>query len=335
LAAHPASIESWYSQGLYLYLSKSLRWVFGWIPFSVGDVFYTFAAIAVFRFFILRSRWVWQHPLLFLRNLLIVFSSLYFVFYFLWGMNYYRPPLRETMGVEKDYTTEDLVEVTQALLFKTNQLQHQLTGNDTVAVTLLYNQKTLFKKSVQGFHELRRVFPRSVYEPLSAKPSLYNTPLSYMGYSGYLNPFTNEAQINKRLPGYKLPVVLTHEQAHQIGFAAEDEASFIGYAAAIYNPDACFQYAGYSYALAQCLRDLERKNPGKFKEFRSRLNPGVLKNYREAQQFWEAYENRAEIFFKKLFTGFLKANNQPRGLQSYNDMVALLVHFHKKYPLKA
>jgi hypothetical protein len=41
-------------------------------------------------------------------------------------------------------------------------------------------------------------------------------PLTYMGFSGYLNPFTNEAQVN-----YLGPCILSQpqlaEMAHQLG----------------------------------------------------------------------------------------------------------------------
>ncbi|MDO1498958.1 DUF3810 family protein [Winogradskyella maritima] len=29
---------------------------------------------------------------------------------------------------------------------------------------------------------------------------MFSTGLTYMGYAGYLNPFTNEAQVNRLLP---------------------------------------------------------------------------------------------------------------------------------------
>ena len=49
-----------------------------------------------------------------------------------------------------------------------------------------------------------------------------------MGFSGYLNPFTNEAQVDILIPKYQLPTTASHEVAHQLGYAAENEANFIG-----------------------------------------------------------------------------------------------------------
>ena len=49
VSQYPTFIEQYYSNGLYPFTSKLLRILFGWLPFSIGDVF-----IAVFIFLFLR-----------------------------------------------------------------------------------------------------------------------------------------------------------------------------------------------------------------------------------------------------------------------------------------
>ena len=34
----PALTEQWYSTGIYPYIGRGVRFLLGWIPFSVGDV---------------------------------------------------------------------------------------------------------------------------------------------------------------------------------------------------------------------------------------------------------------------------------------------------------
>ena len=62
---------------------------------------------------------------------------------------------------------------------------------------------------------------------------MYSLPLSYMGYAGYLNPFTLESQVNSKIPTLNLITTLLHETAHQMGYASEKEANFIAYYSAI------------------------------------------------------------------------------------------------------
>ncbi|MFT4668818.1 MAG: hypothetical protein ACI9HJ_000386, partial [Ulvibacter sp.] len=45
----PDFIETYYSQGFYPYISTVSRYLFGWIPFSIGDVFYLLISILALR----------------------------------------------------------------------------------------------------------------------------------------------------------------------------------------------------------------------------------------------------------------------------------------------
>jgi hypothetical protein len=57
------------------------------------------------------------------------------------------------------------------------------------------------------------------------------------------------------------------------------------------------------------------------------MNPGVLEDYKEAFEFWSAYNNPMEPLFKVFYSHFLKANNQDKGIESYSYVVALLVDY--------
>jgi hypothetical protein len=37
---YPAAVEKYYSRGLYLFMARLQRLLFGWLPFSVGDILY-------------------------------------------------------------------------------------------------------------------------------------------------------------------------------------------------------------------------------------------------------------------------------------------------------
>ncbi|MEM9680203.1 MAG: DUF3810 family protein [Bacteroidota bacterium] len=41
LKQFPEFVETYYSNGIYIVISKMMRFSFGWLPFSVGDVLYT------------------------------------------------------------------------------------------------------------------------------------------------------------------------------------------------------------------------------------------------------------------------------------------------------
>jgi hypothetical protein len=58
----PEFVETYYSQGLYMVLSKMSRYLFGWIPFSIGDVFYLLIAILAIRWVYKNYQRLWREP---------------------------------------------------------------------------------------------------------------------------------------------------------------------------------------------------------------------------------------------------------------------------------
>ncbi|SNR68117.1 Protein of unknown function [Maribacter sedimenticola] len=333
LGKHTQWIEIYYSKGIYPFVSKIFRTLFGWIPFSVGDIIY-FALIFSALYYLIRYfSHIKTHKLAFLRDVAMVLSIAYFTFHLMWGLNYYREPLSTSLNLTETKDYQQLVTFTQQLIEKTNQAQINITKDSTIAVNVPYTHKQMFEKTLEGYENLATLHPFLNYTTPSIKTSLFSTGLTYMGYAGYLNPFTNEAQVNRLLPNFRFPIVAGHEIGHQLGYSAENETNFIGYLVTAKNKDPYFQYAAYAYALGYCLNDVRRGDIEVFNELLLGLNPGVKTNFQEMAVFWNSYENPLEPMFKSVFNTFLKANNQSQGIKSYNAVVALLIAYHKEHPL--
>jgi len=326
-------VEEYYSTGIYPIVSKIFRLLFGWIPFSIGDVIYLILIILALTYIIKKRKSIWQHKLRFIRNVLMILSVTYFTFHLMWGLNYYREPLANKLDLKANKDFQDLVEFTELLILKTNEFQFKITQDSSVAVNIPYSQKQIFNKTISGYAHLQRTHPLLSYDTPSLKTSLISKGLTYMGYAGYLNPFTNEAQVNGLLPNFRFPIVAGHEIGHQLGYSAENETNFIGYLVTANNKDNYFKYAAYAYALGYCLNDVRRGDTDVFDRLMLILNPGVKNNFQEMAVFWKSYENPMEPVFKTIFDSFLKANNQTEGIRSYNAVVSFLVAYHKDHPL--
>ncbi|WP_108866896.1 DUF3810 domain-containing protein [Aquimarina aquimarini] len=325
----PEYIERFYSNGLFIYISKALRYVFGWLPFSFGDVLYCFLIIMLIRFLFKKvfiKHIVWKEVLL---DIGATLSIVYACFHILWGINYYRLPLHEILQIEDEYTEGELIKVSEKLIQKANYLHTQLEQNDSLLIQIPYSKNEIFKKTVTAYDQLQKTLPSLHYHPKSIKTSLLSVPLTYMGFSGYLNPITNEAQVNGLILTYKTPTTSCHEEAHQLGFAKENEANFIAALATMTYNDKYFNYSGTTFALKFCLNDLYLRNEEKAICLIEKLRPGIRKNYQEVNTFWESYENPLEPIFKSTYDSYLKANNQPDGMETYSYVVALLVNYYK------
>ena len=327
----PNFIETYYSQGLYPIISTIPRYLFGWLPFSIGDVFYLLISILTIRWLYKNLRRLSYEPIRFFVDIFATLSIVYFVFNLLWGFNYYRVPLHQTLNIKTDYTTEQLISMTERFIAKSNEVHRELGFADSVKVDIPYTQKEIFNKSINGYENLENEYPHLAYSPKSIKKSGWSLGLTYMGYSGYYNAFSGEAQVNNLIKTYKFPVVSCHEQAHQLGYAAENEANFIATLASLKNDDSFIKYTGYIFALRYCINEIARRDIDKYNEMIKTVNPGILASYKEMRDFWESYQNPFETLSKAFWDQFLKANNQAKGIMSYSYMVALVVnHYENK-----
>jgi hypothetical protein len=233
------------------------------------------------------------------------------------------------MKINQDYSDTDLYAFTEKLISKTNAIQFEITKNKNLKVTNPYSQDSIFDMSQNGYDKLAKEYSFFKYEIPSRKKSAFSLPLTYMGFGGYLNPFTNEAQVNDKIPMIEFPNVICHEMAHQIGYASESECNFIGFLAGIKNEDLYFQYSAYSNALRYCMSNIGMKNEAKFKEFKIKINPGIIENYKESDLFWQQYDTFIDKGFHAFYDQFLKMNQQKDGMESYSKFVDLLVNYYK------
>jgi len=338
----PNFIENNYTNGIYIYVSKFLRSLFGWIPFSIGDVIYFIIILFIIRLLIKLITSKNSNRLNLIFQLVAGFSIFYFFFYFFWGLNYSRLSVTNSLEIKKNkldsitgkYDIEKLKTLTDKLLYKVITVQSKLVENDTIAVSVPYSKKEILDLTKIGYQNLSEQFVQFKYEPSSIKKSLFSLPLTYMGFSGYFNPLTGEAQVDYLIPKISLLFTSSHEVAHQLGIASESEANFIGYLAANSHDDLYFQYAANLTALQYAFYDIYRYDPKIYETYKKQIPLGVLKNIKETQDFWNKYKNPAEPVFKYFYDNYLKYNQQKDGLQSYNKMVGLLIPYDDKYYLK-
>lgn len=327
LADHSLFIETWYSKGIYPWITRVMRFPLGFLPFSLGDFLYAVLVLLLLRWLALRFRSRFRNPKGWIIDAMASLSVIYACFHIFWGFNYYRLPLHQALEIKNDYSTEELVRLTENLISSSNNLHKGLSEIDSAAIKIPYSKQELFQKTIEGYEHLSGEYPELTYHSPNLKRSLYSIPLSYMGFNGYLNPLTGEAQVNTQILKYKLPTTASHEVGHQLGFAKENEANFIACLATMNHPDPYFRYSGFTFALSYCLSEIYRRDTEKFEELKAKVRPGILENYREVEAFWLQHQNPFEPLFQATYNRYLIVNNQAEGMKSYSYVVALLVNY--------
>lgn len=332
IAGYPDLIEKYYSNGFYRVVCFVLHPVVNLFPFSVGDIIYiliigylAYAAVKLIRLLIRKQ---WRSAGLFSLGLIIGIQVFILCFYLFWGMNYYRPSAAKRFDLpDSGYTTADLKSVTSMLIDSANSCRARLTVAD-----LHQDDKTIYATAVKAVMLLSSVSDKfHTFKP-EVKPSALTGLMNYMGTSGYYNPFTTEAQMDYDLPVFIKPFVACHEMSHQMGFAPEDEANFGGFIAATLSNDRMLRYSAYYVGVQEFMFALRRQDSLARNELRKNISAPVLNDFKTERAFWQSYESKLGLLSSLFYDDFLKANNQPQGLNTYNQMVRLVMGWYRRKP---
>ncbi|MFZ1263830.1 MAG: DUF3810 domain-containing protein [Chitinophagaceae bacterium] len=336
---YPGWVERNYSQGVYPVISNVQRFLFGWIPFSVGDLFYGFLVLVIiyktYQFFsaIIRRKLTRRFFIAGLQQGIFFFLFVYVFFNLLWGLNYNRRGIAYQLNLEvKPYSVADLDTLTNVIQSRVNYY----AGFVTEAQRDSFDRKRrLFTSAVDAYRAVAKKHSFLTYKSKSIKPSLFSYLGNYLGFQGYYNPFSGEGQVNTTVPRFLEPYVTTHEMAHQLGYGKENEANFVGFLACReYNSNA-FRYSVYYDMFRYSVGEVYLRDTTLAISFLKKAHPQVLKDQREFRDFYRRYKNPIEPIVMWGYGHFLKANNQPAGKRSYNEVVAWLIAYYKKYGTEA
>lgn len=326
----PDAIERYYSSSIYVGICWVLHPALNLIPFSIGDVFYIviiiyglYALVKIIRLLILKR---FRQGFIYLLKLAIALQVLIIVFYLFWGMNYFRPSAAKRLSLQDtSYTFDDIKLVTLMLIDSANATRSCLTVED-----LQQDNAAIYQNAVNAIDMLGKKtkgFP-AIHPHI--KSSSLTFFMNYLGTEGYYNPFTSEAQMNYQMPIFLRPFTACHEMTHQMGFGGEDEANFGGFVAGIASHDRLTRYSAYYSGMEEFLFTTFRKDSLIYKQMRAHISPLVMADRKADRLYWKSFESKAGIFSSILYDKYLKTNNQPQGIKTYNRMIRLVMAWYQK-----
>ncbi len=328
----PSFLEEYYSNGIYQNISKVVRKITGWISISLGDIFYGIVLIRVFFLVVMGIRAVIRKEIYkqklfvaigsFFRTLLWVFI----VFNIAWGLNYNRKGIAHQLKINNEvYTKDEVKALTCELIDKLNATRKLITTKELPNPSF----ETIFKQSTQLYKLKSSEFPFLQYQSASIKTSLFSNLSHYVGFTGYYNPFSGEAQVTTDMPKVLAPFVTCHEIAHQLGYASEDEANFVGYLTCSNSNDAYFKYSVYIDLYKYAAMELYMMDTAETHGWE--LDSLVRKDLLDIRNYFSKKRNHIAPVMTQIYSQYLKANQQTRGVESYNDVIGLLIAYQKKY----
>ena len=305
LRNNPSFIDDYYVRIIFNNLIKINSFLFSKIEIPIGEIIYIVIIILYIYLFVK----VISFKLSDFLNLVAFSSILYFLFYFLWGLNYFKPSLVDKLNIKSEYEFNVLDETINRVIFEINKESSFISEdiNKSDIFNLINTNASNIKKSII--------------------PDIF----LYQKVSGHYIPFTSEAIFVDKIPLVDMPIVILHEQAHQNGYANEGEASFIAFSKAINDKDPYIRYSGYFYALINLLNEISKKNSDKLDDYITKLDEKVISDIKKVQNFWSKYSNsfldKAQNYIYDLY---LKSNNQEAGIMTYGEVSIYIIHYYQK-----
>ncbi|MDA9699122.1 DUF3810 domain-containing protein [Flavobacteriaceae bacterium] len=305
LRNNPSFIDDYYVRIIFNNLIKINSFLFSKIEIPIGEIIYIVIIILYIYLFVK----VISFKLSDFLNLVAFSSILYFLFYFLWGLNYFKPSLVDKLNINSEYEFNVLDETINRVIFEINKESSFISEdiNKSDIFNLINTTASNIKKSII--------------------PDIF----LYQKVSGHYIPFTSEAIFVDKIPLVDMPIVILHEQAHQSGYANEGEASFIAFSKAINNKEPYIRYSGYFYALINLLNEISKKNSDKLDNYITKLDEKVISDIKKVQNFWSKYSNsfldKAQNYIYDLY---LKSNNQEAGIMTYGEVSIYIIHYYQK-----
>ena len=337
---HPRAVEKIYAQGLHLFLERTIGWFISLFPFSLTELLIVAAVLFALWYIVrtirrnVKNKKTWKHIWYrFCVNVLCTASLAYFLFVMTMGLDYYRLPASEYLGLEvTEYSKEDLEEVCRYLALHAAETRAALEEDENGVSKLSDdNWWATSKEAARCFNAMAKDHPGIGTLTARNKPMIFSKMMSSVLTMGLYFPYTFESNINVDMTAYTVPSTMCHELSHVKGFMREEEANFLGFLSCMYSDRPDFRYSGYMMAFEYAIRQLAEQDEAAASGIVALVGDGVLRDDAADGAYWEKYRHTViSDTSEKVYDGYLRSNGQTDGMRSYGKMLDLVIEWYKQ-----
>ena len=318
---NPRIVEEYYNEFIYQYIFKFYSMLFSGFSIAIGDLLVLLALISSIIYLIFFFRFKINDFI----NVFAVISITIFLFYSLWGLNYFKTPLLSKLDIG-EIKYESLQTTLDRLIDDVNEAHLILGDEDSTLENLEFDkEKIISELKLDNIKKFDKISTTKF-----AKKSIIPKIFLYQGVSGYINPFTLEAIVVEEIPSIDFSITVLHEQAHQLGYAAEEDANFLAFTSSINNQDPLIKYSGYVFGLSYLLNEIQINHNDDLSSFTDKINSGIIEDINSRRKFWQKYSNNIINSLQNiLYDFYLKSNNQKSGIASYSRIVNHIINYYE------
>ncbi len=274
--------------------------------------------------------WKWN-PIQLIGWVLAVCSLGFFLHTGIYGLNYYAGPMAEDIRLNvTEYNASELEAATIYYRDHANALAQQIQRNSD-GTPNYPDFDTLASQAGDGFYSLTYEKGMSIFagDRSPVKQLGWADYYSSVGITGLTMFLTGEASVNPQIPVVSLPFTMCHEMAHRMCIAQEQDANFAAFLACDANERVEFQYSAYFMAYRYCFSALAQIDASAAARVRSGTEAQLLQDLSDYDRFFaEKEDTKATQIADKANDTYIKVSGDERGIQSYGDVVQLLVSWH-------
>lgn len=328
LSFSPELTERIYSRGLFVGIRYFLDYTLGWFPIPFVQVL----LIGLFIYLVYKIRNLVRTHKSFLDTLkrvslgIVSFCfGVIFFFLVLWGYNYGRLPVENTMKLSPTPLTYEELKVELGINTKEVEEARLVIPNITdSAIQQSFLPIDLENEVREEVEKLLEKLDYPIPGTVRGRQLKPKGILLRFSTAGVYFPWTGESNIDAGLHPIQIPFTMAHEFAHGYGFTDEGTCNFLAYLACIQSDNPVFQYSGHlSYwrYLASSYRQNDRDG---YKEYFKTLPKGMVADLYSIDANSDKYPDILPRWRNVVYDTYLKTQGIPEGLINYNRIVMLV-----------
>ena len=316
----PSGVERWYSARFYASLQPLLTSVSNLAPFALLDILMGATAIAWIALAAcdLRRARRWRGALSVVGRTMVWSATAYLLFLALWGLNYRRPRMRETLPYDAAaVTAEAAASAGRLAVDRLNALHDEAYAAGWPAAG------AVDADLADGFARAVRDagIPRDVV-PARPKRTILEWYFRRAGVDGMTDPFFLETLVSGSVLPFERAFVVAHEWSHLAGIADEGEANFTAWLSCV-RGSAPNAYSGWLFLYGELARAVDGPNRAALS---GALAAGPRADLRAiGDRYAREVSPRISEAAWRVYDSYLKANRVPAGAASYDEVVRLVL----------
>ena len=336
----PEFTEYAITRGLFRIIAFPIEWLISSVPFSVTELVVLLSIPAVLTLLI-----IWIIRITRQKNKLIIvekgcrfvawcISLALLIFMVMDGANFSRIPTGELLELpNRTYTAQDLYTLTSDLALKASTAREKLDEDENGCAKLTQAKSRILLLADDCYDNLREDYPFLKTSTWRVKSVALSHWWSYTGTTGVYCPWLGEASINTDIPVFDLGHTATHEIAHTMGFAKENECNFLAWLACSESKQPDYVYSGHLQAYIYCVNALYKADKELWRQAASKCSEGMIRDLKQNSAYWKNFEGEIQENSQKVNDTFIKVNGVESGVLSYNQMVELMLRYYDKQGL--